>query len=474
MPPKRRAAPQAQDSPSSPANDSSPSSHTRKASRSQQQNASTSSGQGHSLHARKPSGTNRSVSALSKPSAAAVVNAPSFSALGGASSTAQRDALVHVPRWLRFPVVAAFALVIEAVLVLAVGYWHGGDEKLAAVSRRVEGAWGIAGLAGWKVVEVGLAWWFGFDASETFHLTLVADFPHAFLLRTFYQIPILPILILLSVRIAAPTLAIKLFRPSSPPRTTTTTNNKTPAQQKEPTTTSLSVATSDPSTTLLTTLLASTTFVIPLLLAYPLYLSKHLAYHFEGLPTLDPAHNARDKDAGGARFLVLSILFIPLGFSASRLLLRGAAAAASDTTSDNADGAEEKTPKFDPETASLPAHVVYNFGSLLPQGATRALFLRTLLVSAWTTLNASVLAAATLEGVGAGTGAGNYPVFESVGQAVGLWFQGVIGRGSGGRNMWVDARGVGKTVWGPGGWGAVWGAGVVGVGVVVGWVVGLV
>lgn len=70
-----------------------------------------------------------------------------------------------IPESLRFPLLVAFNIAISALLYTLASPFTKGD--LATVSGRRDQWWEIAGLLGWKAVELAVGWGGGYDSMHT-------------------------------------------------------------------------------------------------------------------------------------------------------------------------------------------------------------------------------------------------------------------------------------------------------------------
>ncbi|KAF4587778.1 hypothetical protein GQ602_004471 [Ophiocordyceps camponoti-floridani] len=169
----------------------------------------------------------------------------------------------------------AFPLLVVASFCLAswgyslVGEVSGG--RLAAVSRSQESGGEIAVLVGWRMLELGLAWFGGLRALDVAMLDLLAHGPLFYLQATFYSLGVKTAASALLVDVLSASLPFHLLRPptnhhhSSPP---------------------------DLQLHLYTTALASSIYTITIALSQRLLLPRILALHFRGLATLEPAYAA--------------------------------------------------------------------------------------------------------------------------------------------------------------------------------------
>lgn len=134
---------------------------------------------------------------------------------------------------------------------------------------------------------------------DIFSLTLLSHLPHAFLLHTFYEIPILPLAVPLGITLIAHTIPVWLFRARNPSHVPT-------APQ---------ALVHDGPLRLTTAILGATTYILPLYASLTSWLPVHLATDFAGLHTLSPAH-----DATFPSLLLSSLLLLPIGFAAREFL----------------------------------------------------------------------------------------------------------------------------------------------------------
>lgn len=70
-----------------------------------------------------------------------------------------------IPEALRFPLLVALNIVFSWALYNVASQFTKGD--LAVVSGRRDQWWEIAGLLGWKAVELAVGWWGGYDSEYT-------------------------------------------------------------------------------------------------------------------------------------------------------------------------------------------------------------------------------------------------------------------------------------------------------------------
>lgn len=77
-----------------------------------------------------------------------------------------------LPSELRFALVVLMSFSISALLYSVQGSVN--DHELASISRRFEGWEGAAGVLGWKLIELGVSWFGGFDGEPEDFFTFSA------------------------------------------------------------------------------------------------------------------------------------------------------------------------------------------------------------------------------------------------------------------------------------------------------------
>lgn len=85
---------------------------------------------------------------------------------------------VKVPTALRFPLCAILSLALSSLVygVLA-GYEGTAAAELAGVSRKLEGWAAVGGVLSWRVSELALAWFAGYDGYDIVSLSLLSHGP---------------------------------------------------------------------------------------------------------------------------------------------------------------------------------------------------------------------------------------------------------------------------------------------------------
>lgn len=67
-----------------------------------------------------------------------------------------------MPAELRFPLLVVFTFGLSSFLYTLASPYTRGD--LSTVSGYRDAWWEVAGLLGWRVAELGVGWWAGFDS----------------------------------------------------------------------------------------------------------------------------------------------------------------------------------------------------------------------------------------------------------------------------------------------------------------------
>ncbi|KAB8659328.1 hypothetical protein FH972_026217 [Carpinus fangiana] len=285
-----------------------------------------------------------------------------------------------IPSALRFPILVLLSYAVGLIAHQLVALFAGSAD-LRAVSRHFEDPWLIAAALIWRIAELAVGWFTQLDARDALYLTLLTHLPQTYLLHTFYLVPISSTLTTLLISALSTYAPFRLFltRPYSRPYAFTTAF--LPLQ-------------------VYVTLLASAVYALPLLLSLTTWLPTHLILHFDGLRTLDPAHDAN--------LAILVSLMLPTGFLASRFLfdpLASPALAAAEQLVKQAgpdDGVETAGTSFDPVTATLVETLAWNllwWRRYSPRG--RELVRRMLLLVIGTGACAGMKAWAEVKGVDA-------------------------------------------------------------------------
>lgn len=280
--------------------------------------------------------------------------------------------------------------------------------------------------------------------------TYLTQFPHLYLLHTFYLVPLTPLLLNLLVNLLSPAIAIRILSLFFPPRSAASSRKQTLYE---------TLKTDDIVSTLLLTLLSAALQAVPPLASLATYLPVHLAIYFQEIPSLGPVHDKLPN------LLIFGMPLVASGFALVQLLN----AAQPSLTSEEAADAEERD--FNPRKASLSETVAYNLRNIkdlliwTPETMEGQKLMRTTFILAlWITLVTGFLSRVTVAGVG-----GNFiDETEPFPGAVSVK-NGFLGKEQLKRDLdagWQDAKG-------PLGWGFPWGAGVALGGMGLGWAGGL-
>ena len=223
-------------------------------------------------------------------------------------------------------------------------------------------------------------------------MSLLTNLPHYFLLNTFYGIDYLACLIPLVIDVSAITLPFAFFSRSS--HHLPATAGKAPNQ----------VVAHDRNIQYLTALFGAALYAIVVYGSFATWLPTHMIVHFEGLRSLEKAHNSA--------VLLLLALFYPMGYATTQFLFVPAIASPGTAgLSDHSHKPRKST--FHPETATLSETLAWNLG-LGDVGFSRrakVLIKRTAILISYTFVNTFVRVFYTIEGtelVGALGWAGNW------------------------------------------------------------------
>lgn len=172
-------------------------------------------------------------------------------------------------------------------------------------------------------------------------LAFLANVPHYFLLNTFYGIDTLAALPPLLIDVVAIAIPFALLRGID--RTPDPASLKTPNQ----------AVAQDSGIQWLIGLFGACVYTIVISSSFYTWLPQYMVVHFEGLRSVEKAHNA-------ALFLLLA-LFGPVGYAATRFIFVPAIASAGNPGITDPKLKPEAAP-FNPETATLGQTIAYNLG----------------------------------------------------------------------------------------------------------------
>ncbi|KAJ5551042.1 hypothetical protein N7535_001016 [Penicillium sp. DV-2018c] len=206
--------------------------------------------------------------------------------------------LASIPSPARFVLVVLSSLAVSSVLFTFTSGLTVGD--LGPISKHLEEWWEVAGLIGWRAIEVGLAWILGYDGRDVASFLFLTHLPTYSLLTFFYGIRPTSALITIGVTIASTALPFALLRRPSSVHDLSHTPSDAVANRN---------ILQDKITTIFTALLGSSIFTVVLYASYATWLPARLVVHFEGLPDISAAH------AGPAGLPALFLTLLPAGWA---------------------------------------------------------------------------------------------------------------------------------------------------------------
>jgi hypothetical protein len=238
--------------------------------------------------------------------------------------------------------------------------------------------------------ELGLGWYGNYDGYDLAALTLLSHGPpvrhlpsaqsslltleQLYLLSTFYEIRPVAVLLSLAIDVTTTYIPFRLLRPLSLAHSTSNTRYWVKVPNNE--------ILSSTSIQIYATILAGAIYAVTLYTAYASFLPVLLATYFSNIPTVAPAHASTP--------ISLFPLSIFLGLAAKCFIFTPAVAAEPSL-------ADAKKAAFNPATASLGEHVVYNVWGYSKR--TKVVITRTATLMLVTGVNTFVQAFFTIEGV---------------------------------------------------------------------------
>lgn len=240
------------------------------------------------------------------------------------------DAGSKLPRLLAFPLTVALSLALSTLGGLIIPQVS--RSQLDSLTRTPD-TWGEAAiLAGWRILELGLAWFGKLDSVEAGSLKMLANGPTYYLMMQFYGLNPWAALSAAVVDVLSVTVPFHLVLPLS--------------TAYEPSLRSWNRDLVDLPMLLLTSLLSTGIYTVTLVLSLRFLLPRTLVAYFNGIPTLEPAYSASYADALPAMLL--------LGFAASTFVFPPFAATGRAKEDAQID-------EFDPVNATLGQTVWWNF-----------------------------------------------------------------------------------------------------------------
>ncbi|ROT35689.1 hypothetical protein SODALDRAFT_328066 [Sodiomyces alkalinus F11] len=273
-----------------------------------------------------------------------------------------------LPIAVQFPLVTILSFSISSLGYSFLNEWSGGE--LANVGKTLNTWEEVGALAGWRIVELALGWFAGFDSLDVAALNLLAHGPAISLLSTFYNISTPTALSALGIEMLSTFAPFQLLRPLSG------------AHVREAKNVANREILTDIPIQAYTTLLSAMIYGITLFSALHTYLPTSFAVYFEGLPDLTPAYTAN--------YLSLLPVALAFGFAARSFIFTPFTA----TGRSKEDG---KLEQFDPVTATLGETVLYNLWGYTTRG--KVIILRTAVVMVMTGISTYLQCFMTIGGV---------------------------------------------------------------------------
>ncbi|KAI9679811.1 MAG: hypothetical protein M1817_004825 [Caeruleum heppii] len=272
-----------------------------------------------------------------------------------------------IPNPLRFPLLLLVNLTVSSLLYTVAATY--GSTDLGGVSRRLDEWWEVAGLIGWRAIELAVGWICNFDGIDLATLTLLSHMPPLYLLANFYAIPLPTVAGSLAIDILSAYVSFRLLRPL-----TAVHDSRVPVINR-------SIIDDIPvraSTAFLATAIYATVFYA----SYHSWLPIYLVTHFDGIRDISAAHSP-----------ALPMLFlssIPIGLAVQEFIFTPSTGLKIDTK-------KEAAPAFNPETASLGETIKYNVWGYSER--CKVVIKRTAILMAVTGLNTWLQTFVTIEGV---------------------------------------------------------------------------
>ncbi|KAL6859617.1 hypothetical protein J3F83DRAFT_315096 [Trichoderma novae-zelandiae] len=312
----------------------------------------------------------------------------------GARSDEGTASAARIPTLVQFPLVAAISFTTASLGYSLVAELTQGE--LAGVSRSQETRQEIAILAGWRIFELALSWFGGFDGLDVAMMDFLSHGPAMYLLFAFYNLSAKTTIAALAVDVFSASVPFSLLRPlSAVHKPSSALPNREliglPLQ-------------------LLTAGLSTSIYTVILVLSLRFLLPSVFVLHFAGLPSVEPAYSAS----------YLSMLPVTLLFGAAASTFIFPPFATTGKTKE-----DERIDNFDPAEASLGETVWWNFWGYTSK--TKVAIWRTAVTLLVTGVNTYLACAKTIPGVepeGAAAYAGVW-VFAALCAGLGL---GLVGR----------------------------------------------
>ncbi|KAI9736665.1 MAG: hypothetical protein M1834_000869 [Cirrosporium novae-zelandiae] len=235
-----------------------------------------------------------------------------------------------LPPPIRFPLLVLLSWGLSSLFYSISSEWTAGD--LAGVSRRFDGWTEIAGLLTWRVVELGVGWFWGLDGMDLGALILLTHAPTAYFLVTFYTISGSTAITSLVIDLACVSIPFALLRPLSA------------VHHKNPPKGSISnrIILNDSGTQFELMILGAAIYAVVIFTGFKTWLPTYLVTHFDGLRTIAPVYDVYVPT------LVMTLM--PIGFATTQFLFNSTTGAK----------VEEVREPFNPEKATLGETLQHN------------------------------------------------------------------------------------------------------------------
>ncbi|KAF2432021.1 hypothetical protein EJ08DRAFT_732776 [Tothia fuscella] len=299
------------------------------------------------------------------------------------SKTPVASSSTRLPSVLQFPLVVLLSFSASYILLSGASAFT--KLGLASVSRRIEdGWWRILAFPLWRIVELAVGWFGGYDDYDMASLTLQTRLPYYYLLTTFYGIPLSTTSIYLFLDTLSATLPFYLMRRRLPVHAPTAKTGSI----------SNNSVIMDWGIFAMTSSLSATLYSLVVYFSFATWIPVHMVTFFDNILSVEAAHTAQVP--------TLFLTFVPLGWAANTFLF--APATAAQLTLNDIRGTA-----FNPADTTLLSTIRYNVWGW--SKGTKVVLKRTATLAALVGLSTWIRVWKTLEGT------------ESVGAAgwAGVW-----------------------------------------------------
>ncbi|KAH8673625.1 hypothetical protein BX600DRAFT_508869 [Xylariales sp. PMI_506] len=270
----------------------------------------------------------------------------------------------RLPPIIQFPLIVTLSLALSSLGFSLAHPWTKG--VLATYARSLE-SWEEYGvLIGWRVFELALGWFGNYDGYDLSALNVLSHGPALYLLAAFYNTPPSALLLSLAIETFSTYLPFRLLRPLS-------------IAHGDPASAPNADLLTDKPITLLTNLLSGAIYTVTLLAAYATYLPSALVIYFDGIPSIQAAHEGN--------YIHLLPVTLTLGFAATTFVFPPSEAEESQAPA-----------AFDPVSATLRETLYWNFWGWSQRAKT--VIKRTAVLILVTGAGTAVQTALTIQGAG--------------------------------------------------------------------------